>query len=95
MKKNGTIKWIVGLVIAVIVAVVGWTLYGGERTSKLEHQTILTQVESNKLESEKADAALESNVKDITNCVNDMGKEISSLKTSVENLTKSIDKINK
>ena len=81
-------QWIIPLVIAIAVALTGWLLYGNERTSNLEHQTIKQSISTETTEREKDVQRLDDSNGKILDKLDTIQSDVTSLKAQMALLLK-------
>ena len=83
-KRNGvTLSWLVPLVVSVIIAVVGWALFIGEKTSDTAHMALQKAVESESSTRQIADSALVKQLDLFTSLATTMRDDIATLKAQM------------
>jgi hypothetical protein len=84
-KRNGRylLSWLIPLICSVVLAVVGWTLYMGERTSDAAHSTLKTSIESEAKERAVGEAAMTKQLDLFTTLVAGMRDDIATLKAQM------------
>jgi len=85
-KKNNhssLLRWLIPLIVSVAIAVIGWTLYAGEKTSDSAHAALRGLVESEAASRSVEDAALTKQLDLFTSLASRMSDDIATLKAQM------------